>query len=105
MRDLGALHMMAMVLLLLGLLPGCAIEAKCGFRGCPGDAAITAKVQAMINQHDDLGPPNQIYVQTQDHVVYLTGEVIEGNVSRTAEALALKSPGVARVVNNIAVEH
>jgi hypothetical protein len=44
-------------------------------------------------------------LQTLDHVVYLSGEVSAGEMSRTAEAVAPKSPGVTRVVNNIAVRH
>jgi osmotically-inducible protein OsmY len=44
-------------------------------------------------------------VQTLDHVVYLSGQVIDGNMKQTGEALAMHSPGVTRVVNDIAVEH
>jgi osmotically-inducible protein OsmY len=37
--------------------------------------------------------------------VYLSGQVIAGNMKQTAEALAQSSPGVTRVVNTISVEH
>jgi osmotically-inducible protein OsmY len=87
----------------LGFLSGCATEGKCGSEGCSGDAKITAKVQSLINQHRELGPPNAIYVQTLDHVVYLTGTVSAGEMSRTAESVALTAPAVTRVVNTISV--
>jgi osmotically-inducible protein OsmY len=40
-----------------------------------------------------------------NHVMYLSGEVSEGNMSESTEAIALKVAGVTRVVNNIAVSH
>jgi osmotically-inducible protein OsmY len=46
-----------------------------------------------------------INIRTLDHVVYLSGEVSEGTMSRTDGEVALKTPGVTRVVNNIAVSH
>jgi osmotically-inducible protein OsmY len=103
MRNLKPLYAMPIVLFLSGLLPGCATERKCGLQGCPGDAKITESVQALIAQQPDLGPPDTIHVRTLDHVVYLSGEVSDGNMSRMAEAVALKSPGVKRVVNNIGI--
>jgi len=39
------------------VLTGCATNGKCGIEGCPGDAAITAKVQAALDQRADFGPP------------------------------------------------
>ena len=105
MKDIKPLSALATVLFLAALLPGCAVEPKCGPEGCLGDAKITADVQAMINQHTDVGPPNSVHVQTLDHVVYLSGEVSEGNMRATAEAVAKQSPGVTRVVDNIFVGH
>jgi osmotically-inducible protein OsmY len=49
--------------------------------------------------------PNAVRVQTLDHVVYLTGAVSAGEMSRTAEAISVKTAGVTGVVNNIAVTH
>jgi hypothetical protein len=97
-------HSFVLAALLL-LLAACAEERQCGFRGWSADATITANVQALIKQHDELGPPNPIYVQTLDHVVYLSGQVTEGNMKQTAEAPAQNSPGVTRVVNSISLEH
>ena len=105
MRRLQPLYAFAAILILPGLLPGCAVERKCGLDGCPGDAKITQNVQALINQHDDLGPPNIIQVQTLDHVVYLSGEVSASEFSAVAESAAHGAPGVVRVVNSIAVTH
>jgi osmotically-inducible protein OsmY len=99
------LYALASVLILTGVLPGCATYRKCGFDGCPGDAKITANTQALINQHPDLGPPNSIKVETLDHVVYLSGEVSASIMSERAESIAREAPDVARVVNDIALEH
>jgi osmotically-inducible protein OsmY len=89
----------------MGALGGCATYGKCGLEGCPSDAKITAKVQAAFNHHPDLGPPNSINIQTLNHVVYLSGEVSEGNMSEAAESVAHKIKGVTKVVNTIAVSH
>ena len=105
LKNLKPFYVVAIILILSGLLPGCAIDRKCEANGCSDDAKITANVQALINQHTDVGPPNAVHVQTLDHVVYLSGEVSAGEMSRTAEAIALNTPGVTRVVNNIAIAH
>jgi osmotically-inducible protein OsmY len=41
--------------------------------------------------------------RTIDHIVYLHGMVSEGLQGREAEAIAQQTPGVARVVNLLAV--
>jgi hypothetical protein len=45
----------------------------------------------------------QIYVQTRDHVVCLSGIVSTGLMSEAAAAAARGAPGVTRVENSIAV--
>jgi osmotically-inducible protein OsmY len=90
---------------LAAALAGCATYHRCGSSGCPDDAQITGAVRALIAQHPDLGPPNLIQVATRDHVVYLTGEVATGLQKDIAESIALKAPGVARVMNSIAEEY
>jgi osmotically-inducible protein OsmY len=97
------LHAFALVAAFAGALQGCATYKDCGFAGCAGDAKITANVQALFNQHPDLGPPNSIEVQTLDNVVYLHGLVGAGLESSTAESIAHQAPGVTKVVNLIAV--
>jgi osmotically-inducible protein OsmY len=84
-------------------LAGCATFEKCGLEGCPGDAGITAKVQAALNRHADLGAPDSISVQTLNHVVYLNGLVDDDLAKRTAVSVTKRVAGVTDVVNNIAI--
>jgi osmotically-inducible protein OsmY len=79
----------------------CRTFEKCGISGCPGDAQITADVEALFHQYPELEPPNLVYVQTLDHVVYLTGQVDTQTQRATANSLALRVAGVKRVVNSI----
>ena len=102
---LRKLHGIASVVILTCAASGCATYEKCGFEGCPGDARLTANVQAELNRHPELGPPDSIDLQTLDHVVYLSGMVGAGLQSKEAESVALATPGVTRVVNSIAVTH
>jgi len=53
----------------------------------------------------DFGPPGALRVATVDHVVYLNGTVDAGLAKHLAESVAMQTPGVARVVNSIAVDH
>jgi BON domain len=69
------------------------------------NARVTRNVRALLAQHAELGPPNLIYVETLDHVVYLTGFVSVDTMRRTASEVALESPGAARVVNTIAISN
>ena len=87
--------------ILTGGLFGCAVYRKCGLSGCPGDARITADVRTRLNQYPELEPPNLIYVQTLDHVVYLTGQVDTDTERLLAKSVALEAGGVTRVVNSI----
>jgi osmotically-inducible protein OsmY len=103
LSKLKPLYALSVILLLSGVLLGCAAERKCGWGGCPGDAEITADVQKRLNRHPDLEGVNSINVQTLDHVVYLSGEVSSGLMRETAEEIAKKTLGVTRVEDNIAV--
>jgi osmotically-inducible protein OsmY len=91
------------VRILIGARPGCATYEKCGIDGCPSDHKITANIQAAFDRHPELGEPNSISVQTLNHVVYLSGGVSEGTMRETAESVALKVKGVARVEDTIYV--
>ena len=97
------LRMWSLTVLLAAVLCGCSVYRKCGFEGCPGDAAITAEVEALFHQHPALEPPNLLSVRTLDHVVYLYGLVDTDLQRQTAESVALQAPGVARVVNSIGI--
>jgi osmotically-inducible protein OsmY len=90
-----------LVLILVGALSGCATYRKCGLGGCPGDAQITAAVTELFHQYPELEPPNLIYVQTLDRVVYLTGQVNTEPERALAKSVALRATGVRRVVNSI----
>src|SRR5271169_450866 len=93
------IHLMTLGLVVAGVLSGCATFEKCGFGGCPGDAQITADVQALLDKHPELG--NAIHVQTLDHVVYLYGLVDTPLGPDVAESAARGAPGVTRVVSSI----
>jgi osmotically-inducible protein OsmY len=103
MKSLRPFYVLATILILPGLLPGCAAERKCEAGDCPDDAKITANVRAQINQHSDVGPTDSVQVRTLDHVVYLSGEVSQGLMKQTAEDVARHTPGVTKVVNDIAI--
>ena len=103
MSRLNPWHRWAVALVVTGALPGCAGYRKCGFQGCPGDAAITAQVEALLAQHPALGPPNLVRVKTLDRVVHLTGQVATELQRDVAESVALQAAGEARVVNSIAL--
>jgi hypothetical protein len=95
------------MLVLVISLSGCALYGtyeKCGLRGCPADAKITAGVVSLLSENSSL-EPNVINVQTLDHVVYLYGVVSSGLEIGTAESIALQAPGVARVVNSIVISN
>jgi len=70
----------------------------------PQDAAITAEVKALLEQHPELRAPNVVYVQTLHRVVYLTGQVSTDLQRQTAEAAARRVAG-RRVVNNISLSY
>jgi osmotically-inducible protein OsmY len=92
---------MVSTVMLAGSLCACAVYRKCGFDGCPGDAKITAEVRVLFNQYPALKPPNLLYVQTLDQVVYLTGQVNTDTERDLAQSVALHVVGVTRVVNSI----
>jgi osmotically-inducible protein OsmY len=87
------------------VLPGCAAYRSCGFEGCAGDAQISAEVRALLKQHPALDPPDLVYVQTVDHIVYLSGRVDTELERLTAAATAQKAAGVRGVVNSISLTY
>jgi osmotically-inducible protein OsmY len=96
---------LALVVILTGTVCACAVYRKCGIPGCPGDANITAGVQAQIDQYPALEAPNSVRVQTLDHVVYLSGQVDTDLERSMAESVALEVAGVTRVVNSISLSY
>jgi osmotically-inducible protein OsmY len=87
-----------------GLLGACALSKGSGATTTKDDARITAAVKAAINRHPDLGPPNQIYVDTRERVVYLTGTVDDSLTGENATSVAKSIHGVTEVVDNISVD-
>jgi osmotically-inducible protein OsmY len=105
MRRFKLIATFALAAIPAAILAGCADFKPCGSQSCTADANITADVQARLNQMPDLGPPGSVRVQTRDRVVFLNGPVDVGLEKRTAESVALQTPGVVQVVNSIAVSH
>ena len=95
----------ALAMVIVDPLFGCAIDGPAATGARQEDASIAANVKAVIDQHPDLGPPNLIYVDVRDHVVYLSGLVNTELTIGNAEALARQVPGVARVVDTIGVQN
>jgi len=93
-------------LLLVGALSGCATfgeaAGKCATTACATDTKLTSDVQTNIKQNPEFGA-NRVHVQTLDGVVYLHGTLSGGEQRADAELAALQTPGVAQVVNDIAV--
>ena len=95
----------AVAILMFGCLAGCASLGKCGLRGCPGDADITAEVRALYVQYPALEATNSITIQTDDRIVYLRGVVDTPSELRFAEEVALEAKGVSRVVNQLGLSN
>ena len=100
MSKLRSVRVMTLGLVFAGVFSGCATFEKCGFKGCPGDAQITADVKAQFEKHPEFG--TSIDVQTLDHVVYLYGLADSSLESEVAKSVALEVPGVTRVVSSVA---
>jgi hypothetical protein len=92
------------MLITAGVLAGCATDPVSGPGGASSDAKITQNVEARLDQHPDLGPPQEIHVQTKENVVYLSGLVDSGVEIQNAESVARQAKGVSDVVNMLAVE-
>ena len=81
---------------------GCAAiqtYRKCAAGGCPDDSRITAEVRSRLSQRSDLGV--QVYVQTLDNVVSLSGQVTTNLQRDAVESIALQVPGVRGVNDNV----
>lgn len=90
---------------LAGTVTGCATYRSCGLHGCPGDAPITAAVEAQLQHYPVLQAPNSVRVQTLNHVVYLYGLVDTDLERELAESVAVAATNGARIVDSIAVNN
>lgn len=68
------------------------------------DRAITARIQALLEQYPSLQAPNTVTVQTVRHVAYLRGLVSTPYQKRLAGSVAAQADQGLRVVNMVAVE-
>jgi osmotically-inducible protein OsmY len=96
---------LAIASLALVSMSGCATYdayRHCG-RGCPPDAQIDTRVRAQLALYPALSAPNQVYVQSLDRVVYLSGQVGTELQRSTAESAAAGVAGVRLVVDNISI--
>jgi osmotically-inducible protein OsmY len=100
-----ALVLALAVALCLSGCTGYQAYKKCGWHGCPGDESISKQVRLLLEQHPALGPPNHVYVQTADGVVFLSGRVATDLQRETAETVTREASGVREVVNSIALSY
>jgi osmotically-inducible protein OsmY len=108
MRAATAWRLLPCFLALLGTLGGCAAYhawRKCGLEGCPGDVQLRAEVLARLDQYPALAPPNRVYVQALDGVVYLSGQVQTDLQREDAESAAVRAVPGHRLVDNIALSY
>ncbi len=105
MRRSKRLEALTAALILLSGLVGCAATRNCVSDACAGDAKIIAAVEARFDRHPELEPPNTIDVQTINHVVYGHGLVDTTLEFSIAESVARDTPGVARVVDMLAINN
>ena len=108
MRAATAWRLLPCLLALLSALGGCATYQawrKCGLEGCPGDAQLRADVLARLRHYRALAPPNSVYVQALDGVVYLSGQVQTDLQREDAVSVATQAAAGHRLVDNIALSY
>jgi len=105
MNKVNPIKASVFMVLMTGVLAGCATGRMSGLDNSPDDTKITKNVEALIDKHPELTPPEEINVQTGNHVVYLSGLVDDGVEVENAELVARQAEGVSDVVNMIAVTH
>ncbi len=96
---------LALAATMLCALAGCALTGTCGAWECPEEAALRADVEARLDQHPELRPPNMIFVIVRGHSVTLHGEVSTEYAQRLAGAVAREATGVTKVVNLVALTY
>lgn len=75
----------------------------CGLGGGATDEMLAQKVKHALYDH---GEANllRVDVSVEQGVVYLSGETDDGQQKRTAEQIAQRSSGGAKVINKVLVE-
>jgi osmotically-inducible protein OsmY len=95
------LYALTLALMLTAGLSGCAVFQKCSPQNCTADAKIKSEVEATLAEHQELGPPAALHVQTINGVVYLNGTVDTEFEVRNAESIVRRVANVKDVVNNL----
>lgn len=105
MANLKYFRTMSTALILLGILCACASAQKSSTTdptaAAQEDMRITQDVMQKFSQQADLRPPSLIYVNTRDHVVYLSGTVDSSLIKDNAKDVARQVSGVTNVVSTI----
>jgi osmotically-inducible protein OsmY len=106
MRPFAPPHAWAFVAaaMLTSGLSACAVHGQ-SETSSSDDAKMAADVSKLLDQHPELGPPNQIYVRAHDHVVYLSGMVGTSLQRDTALSAARQATGVHQVINQMGVSY
>lgn len=91
--------------ILLAAMSGCAAQHACADSDCTSDEKTAEAVDSALSAHPDLGPPGQIQVSSEDHVVYLTGTEDTPLQVSTAEGIAAQTAGVSEVVDEVSVSN
>lgn len=102
MKPLQSIHAIG-TFMLVAVMSGCAAQHACSGSACTSDEKTAQAVDAAISAHPELGPPGQIRVSADDHVVYLTGTEDTPLEVSTAEGIAAKTDGVSEVVDDVSV--
>jgi osmotically-inducible protein OsmY len=91
--------------ILIAAMSGCTTQTACSGSGCTSDEKTAEAVDTALSAHPDLGPPGQIRVSSEDHVVYLTGTEDTPLQVSTAEGIAARTDGVSEVVDEVSVSN
>jgi osmotically-inducible protein OsmY len=83
---------------------GCASLQTCDTPACKDDAAISAEVRSLLQEHAALGP-SSVDVETRNHVVYLYGIATTEFEWQEAQAVAGDAKDAVRVVNLMGVNN
>lgn len=88
------------------LAGGCASygdPSRCHDAACREQAQFTSGLERSLRSAPDLAPPEAVYAQTLDNVVYLTGHVTTVVQRDHAEAIARSAIGDRELVDNLVV--
>ena len=103
MRKPLPISIFAPSVLLAAALTACATYRGCGAAECTADQRINSEVEHLLDGYPALMGEIPIAVQTKNRIVYLNGLVATDLQRDTAETVALRAPGVAMVINGVAV--